>query len=590
MVTLFQWAFVRLPKSFTVPLLSIAAFYFLLALPFLVSVLFPLTLVLIFWGIFSLWGMTVGSTDSLSMPGMIFLLGVGVLVALVALSLLTVTLVLFGALLSHFLASKIYGLYRRMSARRGAAFVPPPPLLPASASETPLAQGSNNPLADFKRIGIILSGGGAKGAYQAGALQAIYEFLEENNAHGKVRMIAATSIGSWNALFWLAGLVKKNGDGTSPLERWWRQINLGNIVQPITYVPTRKNHFLSNDPWQRNFDALFGSKQKEGARTKAGDELMSCVAKGGSDEALHFYFTRSNIGKASLGYTTNRPQLAVAVAEQQQQFSIKGECYIAESLADIRDGVFASMDIPPLFQYLEDKEKKNCFEDGGVIDNLPISFGTAEECDLLFILPLNASFERGVDKRSVFRRLARVTEVRQGVLERNSFRMIYLYNQLASLTSRVSELEAFAQATPNGSDSGEASKREIDPGDDLKKRIERKTADMALKSTRQIVRVFSVCPASELKISTTEFWKTREAGEAFDFMYHATKNELKKFSQIVNSKYLRMIKISPASDSVGASAEAASQPGVDEDATSDVRPIRKVTDAVTYDVLYFKDF
>jgi predicted acylesterase/phospholipase RssA len=59
-------------------------------------------------------------------------------------------------------------------------------------------------LAAYHSLGIILAGGGAKGAYQAGALKAIYRFLQQHGALGKVRMIAGTSIGAWNAMFWLA--------------------------------------------------------------------------------------------------------------------------------------------------------------------------------------------------------------------------------------------------------------------------------------------------------------------------------------------------------------------------------------------------
>jgi predicted acylesterase/phospholipase RssA len=55
----------------------------------------------------------------------------------------------------------------------------------------------------FGRIGLILAGGDAKGAYQARAMLAIYEFLEEHNALDRVKMVAASSIGAWNALFWL---------------------------------------------------------------------------------------------------------------------------------------------------------------------------------------------------------------------------------------------------------------------------------------------------------------------------------------------------------------------------------------------------
>lgn len=74
---------------------------------------------------------------------------------------------------------------------------------------------SSNTLDRYNSIGIILAGGGAKGAYQAGALKAIYDFLSKHDAHHKVRMIAGTSIGSWNALFWLAGLMESENFGSA---------------------------------------------------------------------------------------------------------------------------------------------------------------------------------------------------------------------------------------------------------------------------------------------------------------------------------------------------------------------------------------
>jgi hypothetical protein len=59
-----------------------------------------------------------------------------------------------------------------------------------------------------KKIGIILAGGGAKGAYQAGAMKAIYEFLDERDVLENVKMVAGTSIGSWNGLFWYASFLR----------------------------------------------------------------------------------------------------------------------------------------------------------------------------------------------------------------------------------------------------------------------------------------------------------------------------------------------------------------------------------------------
>ena len=58
--------------------------------------------------------------------------------------------------------------------------------------------------------------------------------------------------------------------------------------------------------------------------------------------------------------------------------------------------------------------------------------------------PLNATFSRTVNHRSIIKRLLRVMDVRQGVLERNAFKMVYLYNELAALRHRTEEFEALA--------------------------------------------------------------------------------------------------------------------------------------------------
>src|SRR5205085_8003499 len=143
-----------------------------------------------------------------------------------------------------------------------------------------------------------------------------------------------------------------------------------------------------------------------------------------------------------LEFMTNRKQLNDS--ERNLQGSEAPETapdtgwHEAENLKDLLFGVFSSMDIPPLFKYMASDDKKDFFEDGGVIDNLPIQFGTQyEKCDLLFILPLNATFEQKVDQKSLARRLLRVMNIRQGVLERKAFKDLYLYNELAELREKV---------------------------------------------------------------------------------------------------------------------------------------------------------
>ncbi|HEY2962764.1 MAG TPA: hypothetical protein VGJ37_10140, partial [Pyrinomonadaceae bacterium] len=338
-----------------------------------------------------------------------------------------------------------------------------------------------------------------------------------------------------------------------------------------------------NEPWREDFDAIFKG-------TPAGERLVERANRPDDDQSLRFYFTHCNIGKATLAFSTNRQNWNNVTANLPTRRarpvvakdSYRGVRHQNEKLTlDNIRRVFCSMDIPPLFPYTA--IDNDFFEDGGVIDNLPIRFGTeVEECDLLFILPLNASFERKVDQRSLLRRLARVTEIRQGVLERNSFKMIYLYNELASLREELSELKGRKDAARSGH-------RTV--ARDVKVLSEKKIADRALARTHNVVHVFSICPAPELMLTTTEFWKTKEAGKAFRFMYEVTKNELKRFTHLVNSNQIRMALVSPVAPELSKNENVMSDLIPDTGTYFDnAKPIYKSTGSVDYQVTYFKDF
>jgi hypothetical protein len=173
----------------------------------------------------------------------------------------------------------------------------------------------------------------------------------------------------------------------------------------------------------------------------------------------------------------------------------------------LKSGVFASMDIPSLFSYVERND--NLFEDGGVIDNLPIIFPAMERCNLIFVLPLNSDFEEEPNETSALARLFRVIDVRQGALERNSFKIMYLFNELAVLRRCIGGLEtvAFPEASPAL----------------LRYALSRKNGQIS---------VFAVCPQEsyvQSAINTQELWKQKEAGIAFNVMHQATTELLSKF-------------------------------------------------------------
>jgi predicted acylesterase/phospholipase RssA len=335
-------------------------------------------------------------------------------------------------------------------------------------------------LENFTRIGIVLAGGGAKGAYQAGALRAVHEFLGQYGTLDKVKMIAGTSIGSWNALFWLAGLIGGEGD-RDLLRLWWRNIKLGELVAPAKYAPGI-NFILSNRPWQDQFDAMFvtGPLRAPLERHVGTEEERSGV---------HFYFTRTNVGKARLEFTTNNGELdALDVDVLGRPSDGRGwrRWTLASSVEDVRFAVFSSMTLPPLFQYMTavgdgGPDDTQYYEDGGVIDNLPIVFGTeVEACDLLFVFPLNASFEARVDTRWMWKRLVRVVNIRQAALEQKA---------LADLR-RLNKTKLGSGLSP--------------------------------------VSVFAVCPEDDSLISTSHFWNGEGSVAAFDLMYRATVKALQE--------------------------------------------------------------
>src|SRR5262249_9349709 len=115
-------------------------------------------------------------------------------------------------------------------------------------------------------------------------------------------------------------------------------------------------------------------------------------------------------------------------------------------LEGIKFGVFASMDLPPLFPYMHSDD--DFYEDGGVIDNLPIMFAAMNNCDLIFVLPLNSDFHAIQAHRSMLHRFLRVMDVRQGALEQGGLKTLYLYNEIAALRDHINAIKAQVAVPP----------------------------------------------------------------------------------------------------------------------------------------------
>lgn len=341
------------------------------------------------------------------------------------------------------------------------------------------------------RIGIVLAGGGAKGVYQAGALRALWEFLEEQKALPYVRMIAGTSIGSWNTMFWVTKQVEAGNWDQGPLYEWWTSSRLSTVVNPAIYIPILRNYLAGNQVWRGQFTTLFSSKS--------------------SNPLPYLYLTRTNVESASLDFTTSRKPQAISPGALPNYRSLANTDHSQDATLDIREieaAVFASMDIPPAFRRMEDVRGDH-YEDGGVIDNLPIQFATwCEGCNLLFVFPLNATFARRAPDTSILARMARVLDVRQGVLERNALKDISLYNRIIAAQPPSAKKLSGLHSKPS--------------------------------------TTFCICPGPKLEVGTFGFGSLKRHGHAcYQLMYEATKAELGRFDFSIDNQEVWMAKVSP---------------------------------------------
>lgn len=497
----YQWLFVRLSRRFSLPFLAAAAAWFFVAFPWLLDRISPLV--------------------SSYRPPILPAAWEASRLPVVANAVITIALALAGLLVALWLATAIY----QRVPPRSVAWHRPEPRRVSAPMPAPARR-----LGRYERIGLILAGGGAKGAYQAGALAAIHAFLSERDALGSVRMVAATSIGAWNACFWLADLVAGRD---SVCERWWSRVRLSEVVAPTYWMPARRNYVLSAAPWRRAFRTLFVDDPA------ARERLLRHVRDPDGPGGLQFYFTRTNVERAHLEFTTNRADLVdVENASGRRRPLVPGDRWVrARDLADVEEAVFASMDLPPLFEHIRIGDE--VFEDGGVVDNLPIYFGTGiEKCDLLFVLPLNASFTARAGERSVLKRLERVMAIRQGALERKALKDVYLYNELAALRERL-------EPGPRTDGTAPTASAPVGSEEALREAAARSIHERAARRVHRPVQIFAVCPDEPMSIDTIEFWKTEEAGRAFRLMREYTGYELEKFDFDAPPNWIRVSLVGP---------------------------------------------
>lgn len=81
------------------------------------------------------------------------------------------------------------------------------------------------------RVGLVLAGGGARGAYEAGALSVLLPALESRGE--RPRLLVGTSVGAINATYLAATAHQDAETAVEGLLHHWRNVHLGGVIRPL---------------------------------------------------------------------------------------------------------------------------------------------------------------------------------------------------------------------------------------------------------------------------------------------------------------------------------------------------------------------
>lgn len=198
------------------------------------------------------------------------------------------------------------------------------------------------------KVGLMLGGGGAKGAFQLGVIKA----LEEANLLKYIKVISGTSIGAINTLLLMS---KKNHDKMSEI---WEELENSNVFSTKAHI-TKDDRLYSLDPLVQTLSQKISVKAIKRSKYKG-------------------YATASKLySKTSL-------------IHQLKTNTMEKEVFALKQFENPYEAVLASASIPVVFG--PTKINDASYVDGGMLDNYPIEPLLEEKCNLILAVALDSKF------------------------------------------------------------------------------------------------------------------------------------------------------------------------------------------------------
>lgn len=207
-----------------------------------------------------------------------------------------------------------------------------------------------------RKLGLVLGGGGGKGAYQVGVLKA----FEEHGLTRHIKVLSGTSVGALN------GVMLMQGDLALAEQAWLN-------ISPSQVLGLDASNLLTRAGFQQLpavVRAALGSPLRRGIFSHKGLEQL-----------LKQYVRFDAVARSPIsGYATCCciwPPTGAA-----EYFRLNG--ISPDRLVQI---LLATSAIPLVFEDVEIDGKKYC--DGGVVDNVPIRPVYEEGCDVVVVVQLD---------------------------------------------------------------------------------------------------------------------------------------------------------------------------------------------------------
>lgn len=234
------------------------------------------------------------------------------------------------------------------------------------------------------RVGLVLAGGGARGAYEIGALSALLPALERRGE--RPRVIVGTSVGALNAAYLAASAERPADDACAEGERIWLEIGYRDVLAPL---------LTPRSAWR----GLRLARQLAGLGDARLPSLVDpAPLEGTLRRLIPFERLRANVEQGHLdaaavvatSAATSRTVVFHDGGGSPEPDDKRGIDYVATTLAV--DHVRASAAIPALFPAIRiaGAEAGGWHWDGGTRLNTPIKPALALGAERVIVLALNS--------------------------------------------------------------------------------------------------------------------------------------------------------------------------------------------------------